>query len=103
MKKNRYALITGATSGIGYELAKLFAADGWNLIAVARSSKDLLRVQDELRKAHNTEVITFSKDLFVSDNANALYQEIKEKGIEVEILVNDAGQGVYGEFVETEL
>jgi len=49
MKRNQYALITGATSGIGYELAKLFADDGWNIIAVARSAETLKEVQDEFR------------------------------------------------------
>jgi short-subunit dehydrogenase len=103
MKNQQYVLITGATSGIGYELAKLFAADGWNLVACARSSKDLLSVKVELENLYNIRVIPVSKDLFDPANANALYEEIRSKGIEVEILVNDAGQGLYGEFKDTDI
>lgn len=103
MKKDQYVLITGATSGIGYELAKLFAADGWNIIAVARHEADLKTVQEELRESHHGDFIAVAKDLFYPGNAGELYDEIKERNIEVEILVNDAGQGVYGEFVETDL
>src|ERR1700712_473219 len=103
MKKNQYALITGATSGIGYELARLFAADGWNIIAVARHETDLKAVQDEFRQIYHGDFIAIAKDLFYPGNASELYDEIKEKDIEVEVLVNDAGQGVYGEFVETDL
>lgn len=98
----KYALITGATSGIGYELAKLFAKDGYNLVITARGQGDLDRTASEL-KQDNIDVITFSKDLFERNGANELYEEVKAKGIEIDVLVNDAGQGVYGEFVDTEL
>lgn len=103
MKTNQYALITGATSGIGYELAKLFAADGWNLIIVARGSESLNEVKNELSQQHNVDVLAVSKDLFIPENADELYNELQSKGIEVEVLVNDAGQGLYGEFTETDL
>jgi len=97
-----YALITGATSGIGYELAKIFAQDGYNIIAVARTEEDLQRVAEEFR-SYGSEVITISKDLFGERAATELYEEVKSKNIEVEVLVNDAGQGVYGLFVDTDL
>jgi len=103
MKRNQYALITGATSGIGYELAKLFAAEDWNIIAVARSAAELSNVQDEFRGLYHVDFIPIARDLFDPNNADRLYEEIKEKDIEVEILVNDAGQGVYGEFIDTSL
>jgi short-subunit dehydrogenase len=103
MKRNEYALITGATSGIGYELAKLFAADGWNLIIVARSSEELSATREKFVRDYDVDVVTISKDLFDPENAKALYAEVQQQGIAIEILVNDAGQGVYGEFVETEL
>lgn len=96
-------MITGATSGIGYELAKLFAADDWNIIAVARSEEDLRAVQEEFREQFHTDFIPVSSDLFETGNAEQLYKQITDQGIEVEILVNDAGQGVYGEFTETDL
>jgi len=103
MKNNQYALITGATSGIGHELAKLFAADGWNLLIVARSAEDLIDTREELISNYDIDVVSISKDLFDPGNATSLYKEIQQKQIEIEVLVNDAGQGVYGEFVNNEL
>ncbi len=97
-----YVLITGGSSGIGFELSKLFAQDGYNLILVARDENQLRTAADEL-KQHNVDVVTISKDLFYPGNAFELYDEIKSKNLEVEILVNDAGQGVYGEFVDTDI
>ena len=103
MNKNKCALITGATSGIGYELAKLFAADGYDLFIAARSEEGLKRTAGELEQQFGISVQTFSKDLFDPENAFDLYNEIKMKGIEMDVLVNDAGQGEYGEFIETDL
>jgi short-subunit dehydrogenase len=99
---NKYVLITGATSGIGYELARLFAADGYNLIIVARDEEELGNKATELR-THNVEVHSIAQDLFDPGNAFAVYEEVKSLGIQVEILVNDAGQGVYGLFSETDI
>ena len=101
--KKRYALITGASMGIGYELTKLFAEDGYNIIAVARTEDDLNRVAEECRTKYGVEVIVMPKDLFGENAATELYNEVKNKGIDVEILVNDAGQGVYGLFHETDI
>ncbi len=103
MQQNgKYALVTGATSGIGYELSKLFAQDGYNLVIVARTESDLDSTANELKK-HNVEVIQFSKDLFKREAAFELYNEVKAKGIEIDVLVNNAGQGEYGEFVDTDI
>lgn len=102
-KKNQYALLTGGTSGIGYELAKLFAADGYNLILVARTQEDLARVAAELMDAHDVDVRTIAKDLFYPGNAIELTDEITEMGIEISILVNDAGQGQYGPFIDNDI
>ena len=97
-----YTLITGATSGIGYELAKLFGSMGHNLILVARTESDLTAKKDELM-ALGIEVVTISKDLFDPRSAAELYQEVKNRRLEVDILVNDAGQGQYGLFVENDI
>lgn len=97
-----YALITGATSGIGYELAKLFAKDGYNLIIAARTAQDLNRSAGELSQ-NGIDVVTIAKDLFEPNAAFELYDEVKSKGITVNVLVNDAGQGVYGPFVESDI
>jgi short-subunit dehydrogenase len=99
----KYALITGATSGIGYELAKLFAKDGYNLIIVARGTDGGLEQTATELKSSGIEVITLAKDLFKREDAFSVYDEVKAKGIEIDVLVNDAGQGLYGLFTETEL
>jgi len=98
-----YVLITGGTTGIGFELAKLFARDGYNLIIVARKQDELDKATTELIKRFNVEVLTFPKDLFDPFNAFRLYDEIKAKGIEVGTLVNNAGHGHYGKFAESSL
>jgi short-subunit dehydrogenase len=100
--RNKYALITGATSGIGYELAKLFAKDGYSLVLVARSAERLQEVCDEC-KLHGVEVLPLEKDLFQPDAAREIYREIKNRGININVLVNDAGQGEKGKFYEVPL
>ena len=97
-----YALITGATEGIGYELAKLFAGDGYNLVIVARHADQLDKTAAELRQ-HGVAVIAIAKDLFNRDEAFALCEEVQLKNIQVDVLVNNAGQGVYGLFKDTEV
>lgn len=99
----KYTLITGGTSGIGYELAKLFAKNGHNLIIVARDEADLSVACHHLSE-YNVKVITISKDLSIPESAQQLFKEIKKrKDVEVDILVNNAGQGHYGEFRDTDL
>jgi hypothetical protein len=96
-------LITGGTSGIGRELAKLFAADAYQVILVARDQQKLNETAETLAEIHGAKVITISKDLFKPESALELYQEVSDSGLQVDVLVNDAGQGVYGLFTETEL
>lgn len=98
----RHALITGATSGIGYELAKLFAKDKYNLVIVARDSSALERTASELR-SEGIQVHTIAKDLFLRESAREIYDEVKSLRIHIDILVNDAGQGYYGKFEDTDL
>lgn len=101
--RNRYALITGATSGIGYELAKLFAKDSFHLVLVARSEDRLQEVTDKLKLEAAIEVTPIAKDLFRPAAAQELYDEVKAMGINIDVLVNDAGQGQWGPFVDTPL
>jgi len=96
------ALITGATTGIGLELAKLFAKDGYNLVIVARDRAELDNAAAELKKS-GIEVTTLAKDLFDTANAFGVYDEVKAMGIQVDVLVNNAGHGHYGEFTDTDL
>lgn len=99
----KYALITGGTSGIGKELAKLFAQDGYNLVIVARGLEGLARMKMELVNGYGVEVITLSKDLSLPGSAIELYNEICERNIFIDVLVNDAGQGQYGLFTKSDL
>jgi len=101
-RKNQYALITGATSGIGYELAKLFAQNGYDLVIVSRNH-DELKAKAEEFKSFGINVITIAKNLFLQEDAYSLYSELQLHGISPEILVNDAGQGVYGKFQDTDI
>ncbi len=100
---NQCALITGATSGIGYELARLFAADHYNLVIVARSQEELDKTANELKQEYNINVTTISKDLFKQDEAFELCDELTEQNLEIDVLVNDAGQGYYGKFIDTDI
>lgn len=99
---NFYTLITGGSMGIGFELAKIFAEEGHNLILVARDEQELNNARFQL-EGSGVDVITISKDLFEPNASFELYDEIKAKGITVDILVNDAGQGEYGLFAETDI
>lgn len=101
--RNKYALITGATSGIGYELAKCFAKDSYNLILVARNEDRLNDVTNELKKNYSVEITPIVKNLFAPDAAEEIYDHTKRMGITVDVLVNDAGQGEWGPFVDTSL
>lgn len=100
--ENRYVLVTGASSGIGYELAKVFAENGHNLIIVARSADELNNAAHEFSK-EGVAVFPIVKDLFEPNSAFELYEEVKANGFIVDILVNNAGQGEYGFFVETNI
>lgn len=100
--KNKYALITGATSGIGFELAKLFAADGYNLVIVSRHQDELDAKVAELKK-NGIKVIPIAKDLFDPEEAFALFADLQSQHIRIDVLVNNAGQGVYGEFEDTDI
>jgi uncharacterized protein len=101
-KRNEYALVTGGTSGIGYELAKLLANDGYNVALVARSSERLLEVSDEFQEL-GVDVLLIDKDLSDPRSAKEIYHELKSQGINIDILINNAGQGQKGKFHEVDL
>ncbi len=97
------ALITGASGGIGYELAKLFANDHHNLVLVARNGPRLAQVADELQRQFGITVKTFALDLTEPVAPQSLFAQLQSAGIAVDILVNNAGYGRYGEFAEVPL
>jgi hypothetical protein len=102
-RKQTYALVTGGTSGIGYELAKLFAKDGYNLVIVARSEAELTKTAAELENQFGIQVVTLTRNLFDYNNAFAVHKEVKARDLDVEILVNNAGHGLYGKFKDTDI
>lgn len=93
-------LITGASSGIGYELAKVFGANKYNLILVSRNTDKLKILAQELIKEHNIRVDVISEDLSKAESAEKLYSKVKELNLEVNILINNAGVGEVGYFHE---
>lgn len=100
---NKWALITGATSGFGYEFAKLFAKDGFNLVLVARAEDALEKVASEVKGQSQIEIKVIAEDLFKAEAAEKIYRQTRDWGIQIDVLVNDAGQGEYGRFVDYDL
>ena len=96
------ALITGASGGIGLDIAKLLAADGHNLILVARSAEILGGIASELKAKHKIDAIAVPIDLADPAAPEELFQLLQERGIGVDILVNNAGFGTHGLFAESD-
>lgn len=103
MNRSEVVLVTGASSGIGQELARLFAADGAELILVARTAEKLNSLADELRANHNTSVTVIPLDLSHAGAATELYRQVTQSGKVVDILVNNAGFGQYGRFLDCDI
>jgi short-subunit dehydrogenase len=97
------ALVTGASSGIGRELAMLLARDGHDLVLVARDRERLDALARELADAHGTKSTVVARDLSAPDGPDAVLAGIWSAGIAVDVLVNNAGIGVWGLFAETNL
>ena len=92
------SLITGASSGIGYEFAYIFAREKYDLILVARSHDKLLEIKEDIEKKHGVTVRVIALNLTEANAANQLFNEIKRLDLSVDVLVNNAGFGLYGEF-----
>lgn len=95
------ALITGASKGIGRELAFIFAEEGCNLLLAARSEQELMQLKDLLQEQYGIIAEIFVSDLSLPDAAMRLFEAVKETGREVDYLVNNAGFGDYGAFADT--
>ena len=96
------ALITGASSGIGYELAKVFAQHGHDLVLVARNRDKLLQLGEELRAAFGITVTVLAKDLSLPAAVPELVAELQQRAVRINFLVNNAGVDVYGYFYDTD-
>lgn len=96
------ALVTGASSGIGWELAKLFAEDRHDLVLVARTKKKLDQFARDLTAAFGIKVRAIARDLAQPRAAAEITQELSAEEISIDMLVNNAGFGVYGPFAKTD-
>jgi len=96
------ALITGASSGIGKELARIHAEHGGDLVVVARSGDKLEQLRKELEDRHSVQVTTIAKDLTQPDAAREIFDELSDSGIQIDYLINNAGVGGHGKFHERE-
>ncbi|GAA4292519.1 SDR family NAD(P)-dependent oxidoreductase [Aestuariibaculum suncheonense] len=94
------ALITGAASGLGYELSLLLANDGYDLILIDINSQNLIQAQSYIQEAYNCKVDVLTKDLSQPNVAAEIMKAIN--GITVDVLVNNAGFGLFGSFVDTD-
>ncbi len=97
------ALVTGASSGIGAELARYHASKGGDLVIVARRKEPLEALKLELEKAYSVSVTAFAMDVGTSGKATDLYETVRSHDIDVDILINNAGFGGYGAFLDREL
>lgn len=97
-----YVLITGTTSGLGREFARLFAQNGYNIVAVARNEALLQQQKQELERQFGVEMVYIVKDLSAENSAQEVYDEIKHKGINIDILINNAGFGSFGRYVDVD-
>jgi short-chain dehydrogenase/reductase SDR len=97
-----YVLITGTTSGLGREFARIFAQNGYNIVAVARNEVLLQQQKQELERQFSIEMVYVVKDLSAENSAQEVYDEIKHKGINIDILVNNAGFGSFGRYVDVD-
>ncbi len=103
MTDRKTALITGASFGIGRELARIFARDGYNLVFVARSADKLRQLASEIEKMHGTHSLILAVDLTDPGAAAYVLDQTTRAGMQVDVLVNNAGFGQYGFFAENDL
>ncbi len=101
--KDQTALITGASAGIGRELAKLFARDHYNLILVARDGSRLAQFADELQRQFGVSARSLPLDLTAASAPQVIFDQLARESISVDVLVNNAGYGKLGAFAEVQL
>ena len=98
--RGKTALVTGASSGLGADFARLLAARGCNLICVARRAERLRSLRREIVAQHASTVEVLPTDLLAPDAAQHLYDRVRSLGMTLDVLINNAGFGIYGDFVD---
>lgn len=96
-------LITGASGGIGYELAKVFAREKYDLLLVARDEEKLKNIQKDFEERYGIKVHYLSKDLSLSESTEEVAKWVKEKSGDIDVLINNAGFGQFGAFRENDM
>lgn len=100
--QRKTALVTGASAGIGYELAKVLAENGFDLVLIARNKERLEAVADELEASFNVRAAVMCKDLVVPRAPDEIFEELERAGVTIDVLVNNAGYGTHGPFHESD-
>lgn len=98
-KNKKWALITGASSGIGYEIAKILINKGYNLILASRNIKKMKELEQEF---NTVEVVSYEIDLSEPNSGNSLYNQVINDGYKINILINNSGFGLIGKFFDYE-
>lgn len=101
MDNNSFALITGATSGIGYQLSRVLAEKGYNMVLVARNLQRLIQVAEELNHEFGVKVEIIPQDLAEVQAPAQIFNKLQERSIQIDVLVNNAGFNEYGAFYST--
>ena len=101
--QGKWALVTGASSGIGVDLARLFAQAGCNVVITARRIERLQALREELEGEQGVQVEVIANDLSMPEGARALFDAVQAKDIPISILVNNAGIGLNGQFAQLSL
>jgi len=96
------ALITGASKGIGYEFARILAANQYDLVLTARSEHRFFEIKQELEEKYKIKVFVVPVDLTIPHVADEIFYELSRKDMEIDVLINNAGFGEYGKFSETD-
>ena len=103
MKAKNTALVTGASGGIGLELARVHAQKGGDLVIVARQEQKLEQIKQEFEQTYGVDVTVLAKDLSKPNAAEYIFARTEELGIQIDVLINNAGFGGHGNFFERKL
>ncbi|MDG3085086.1 SDR family oxidoreductase [Vibrio hannami] len=103
MATSNTALITGASGGIGLELARIHATKGGDMVLVARSENKLLELKSELESQYKVNVTVLAEDLSQPESAKRIFDKTEQLGLQIDTLINNAGFGGHGLFHEREL
>ncbi|HEX8463248.1 MAG TPA: SDR family NAD(P)-dependent oxidoreductase, partial [Abditibacterium sp.] len=103
MATKKWVLITGAASGIGAELGRLFARDRYGVVMIDKDRDGLDKMSLEFAEKHKIETISLVYDLSLPETPPQIFADLQVQGVEIDVLVNNAGFGTFGNFWETDL